>query len=299
VSDPVLDGLQCLRGREVQVRELAGGLSNRPVRVTTVDGGPPLDLVVRPPAAGPLGTDRAAEHRASAAAARAGVAPAVVEFVAPDGPLAVVHLDARPLGPEEVRGDLHRVAELCRRLHAGPPALRDVKTGEVLQRYARLVAEHGTWVPRGHAALAPAVDRALAVLARSAVPLVPCHNDLPGGNVLDDGTRLWLVDFEYAANNDPWCELGTLASGAGLSPEQVEELVTAYDDRAGPERVARTRLWDGVCSWTWVLWASLQEALGEVAGDYRGLAEELLDRAQQELGGPGLDVLLRQVAGPA
>lgn len=294
--DPVLDRLQCLRGRRIKVRELPGGLSNRPLRVTTVDGDDPLDLVVRPPGRGPLGSDRAAEHSASIAAARAGVAPAVVEFVAPDGPLAVAHLDARALRPEEVRGDLRRVAELCRRLHAGPRADSDVDTGEVLRRYTRLVDEHRSWVLPGHAALAPAVHRTLAALAASPVPLVPCHNDLPGGNVLDDGDRLWLVDFEFAGNNDPWCELGILASGAGLSPDQVEELVTAYDDRAGPERVARTRLWDAVCSWTWVLWASLQDTFGEVAGDYRTLAGELLDRSSSELSDRCLDHRLERLA---
>jgi thiamine kinase-like enzyme len=292
---PLLDGVECLRGRRVEVRELTGGLTNRPLRVTTLDAGRPLDVVVRPPRRGLLGSDRAVEHQASVAAAQAGVAPAVVELVPPDGPLVVTYLDARPLRPAEVRADLARMATLCRTLHAGPPLPTDVDTAAVLRRYAGLVAENGTWLPPGHATLGPTVARALAALAEDPVPRVPCHNDLPGGNVLDDGTRLWLVDFEFAGNNEPWCELGILASGAGLSPEQVEELVAAYDDRAGPGRVARTRLWDAVCSWAWVLWASLQDAVGEVDADFRVLAEELLDRAGAGLSGPGLDRLLDAV----
>ncbi len=294
---PHLDRLVCLHGREIEVRELAGGLSNHTVRVTSVDRDPVLDVVVRLPPAGPAGrepaeavrTDRAAEHRAAVLAAEAGVGPAVVEFVPPDGPLAVVHLDARALRPEEVRADLGRVAALCRRLHAAPRLGHQADLVGVQRRYAAAVAGHGTWLPAGHAALAPTAGRVLAALAGAPVPTVPCHNDLPGGNVLDDGDRLWLVDLEFAADNEPWCELGTLASGAGLSPGQVEELVTAYDDRAGPEHLARTRLWDAVCSWTWVLWASLQDAAGEVDADFRALAEELLDRAGPGLTGAGVE----------
>jgi thiamine kinase-like enzyme len=94
---------------------------------------------------------------------------------------------------------------------------------------------------------------------------------------------LWLVDFEFAAAGDPWCELGNLSSGAALEPGEVEQLVTAYAGRPVPHRVARTRLWDAVCSWTWVLWASLQDAAGELDHDYRSLAESLADRAREGL----------------
>ena len=295
---PVLDRLACLQGRSLQVVELAGGLSNRTVRVTTSDPGPPLDLVVRPPRRGLLGTDRAGEGVATDLAARAGVGPPVVEFVPPDGPLAVAHLDARALPPEEVRADLGRVAQLCRRLHEGPRFPIDVDPAATLRRYAELVAEHRTWLPAGHPALAPTVRRVLAALAADPATLVPCHNDLPGGNVLDDGSRLWLVDFEYAGNNDPWCELGTLASGADLSVDQVEELVTAYDDRAGPGCLARTLSWDAVCSWTWVLWASLQDAFGEVDADYRTLGEGLLDRARAGLDRATLERTLAGLSRP-
>ena len=279
------------------VDDLAGGLSNRTLRVTTVDAHPLLDLVVRPPGGGLLATDRAAEHQATAVAAATGTGPPVVEFVPPDGPLAVAHLDARALRPEEVRSDLDRVAALCRRFHAGPslPAAADL--GAVVRRYTGLVARHRARVPPGHRALAPAVDRVLAALTAGPVQRVPCHNDLPGGNVLDDGSRLWLVDFEHAANNDPWCDLGNLASGAALAPDEVAALVAAYDDRAGAAALARTRLWDAVCSWTWVLWAALQEVAGEVEADYRTLADALQDRAGEGLADTSVDLLLPLLPG--
>ena len=296
---PHLDRLECLRGRDVEVRELSGGLSNRTLRVTATDGGAPLDVVVRLPSASPLGTSRATEHRNTVTAAATGTAPPVVEFAPPDGPLVVEHLDARTLGPAEVRADLGRVAELCRRLHDGPRFDGDLDLGAVVRRYQGLVDDLGTWRPAGHADLAPAVALILATLRAHSVPTVPCHNDLPGGNVLDDGRRLWLVDFEFAANSEPWFELGNLAGGAALEPGQVDELVTAYDGGAGPRQLARTRLWSTVCSWSWVLWASVQEAVGEVEHDYRTWALEQHERAREELSSTGLDELLLRAADAA
>ena len=296
---PHLDRLECLRGREVEVRELSGGLSTRTLRVTATDGGAPLDVVVRLPSASPLGTSRATEHRSTLTAAATGTAPAVVEFAPPDGPLVVEHLDARTLGPAEVRADLGRVATLCRRLHDGPRFDGDLDLRAVVRRYQELVDDLGTWRPAGHADLAPAAARILATLHARPVPTVPCHNDLPGGNVLDDGRRLWLVDFEFAANSEPWFELGNLAGGAALEPGQVDELVTAYDVGAGPRHRARTRLWSTVCSWSWVLWASVQEAVGEVEHDFRTWAVEQHERAREELSSPGLDELLLRAADPA
>ncbi len=301
---PLLDRLACTRGREVQVRALTGGLSNRVLRVTAVDRGTPLDVVVRlPPTTGPrtgraplLARDRAAEHRSSLAAAALGVAPPVVEAL-PDGTLVVGHVDARTLGPQDVRADLGRVAALCRRLHSGPRSALDLDLAAVQARYRRLVAELGTWLPPGHLDLAGQVERVLTALGRA--PSVPCHNDLPGGNVLDDGTRLWLVDFEFAANNDPACELGNLASGAALAPLEVEELVTAYAGGPRPAQVARTRLWDAVCSWTWVLWASLQDATGDVDRavdhDFRTMAGALADRARTGLDRTTTEPLLQRL----
>ena len=41
-------------------------------------------------------------------------------------------------------------------------------------------------------------------------------------NFIDDGQRLWLVDWEYAGFNSPLFDLGGLASNSEFSPEQAE-----------------------------------------------------------------------------
>ena len=59
---------------------------------------------------------------------------------------------------------------------------------------------------------------------RSALPwdpasLVPSHNDPNPRNILLDGDRLWLIDWELAARNDPLVDIAILSTGLGETPE--------------------------------------------------------------------------------
>jgi hypothetical protein len=75
-----LDRLAILAGRSWDVTELPGGLTNHNVRVTTTDGGEPLDVVVRcsQSDAGLLGIDRDAERVNTEVAAQAGAVPVIL-----------------------------------------------------------------------------------------------------------------------------------------------------------------------------------------------------------------------------
>ena len=64
--------------------------------------------------------------------------------------------------------------------------------------------------------------------AVGAIDLIYGHNDLLAANFIDDGDRLWLVDWDYAGYNSALFDLGGLASNNGLSSEQERRLLTAY-----------------------------------------------------------------------
>ena len=61
---------------------------------------------------------------------------------------------------------------------------------------------------------------------------VPCNNDLLAANFVEDGDRVWLIDYEYSGNNDPCFELGNIWRECRLSLDQLDELVTSYYGRA-------------------------------------------------------------------
>ena len=101
--------------------------------------------------------------------------------------------------------------------------------------YLATVREHGYRLFDGYLDHADDFDRVRRALAVGAGPTVPCNNDLLAGNFVDDGDRMWLIDYEYSGNNDACFELGNTATECELDEDQVEALVAAYFGR-GPAR---------------------------------------------------------------
>ncbi len=64
------------------------------------------------------------------------------------------------------------------------------------------------------------------------LPVIFGHNDLLPANFLDDGGRLWLIDFEYAGFSTAMFDLAGIASNAAMDEEASRALLAAYFDRA-------------------------------------------------------------------
>jgi thiamine kinase-like enzyme len=179
-----------------------------------------------------------------------------------------------------------RIAAVLRQLHAGPRFRDDFDMFRVAERYVSLVDERSIRIPTGyreHLALIPRIEAALGVHPPTTVP---CHNDLLAENYLDDGERLWLVDWEYSGNNDPAFELGNTAQELGFDDAQVEELCAAYFGHASPALLARMRLQMIVSDVGWTLWAAIQARISTIDYDFTGWAEERWARAETALDGP-------------
>jgi thiamine kinase-like enzyme len=63
------------------------------------------------------------------------------------------------------------------------------------------------------------------------VDAVFCHNDLLAANLIDDGSRLWLIDWEYAGFNSAWFDLANLAANNGFDAAQERDLLACYFGR--------------------------------------------------------------------
>jgi thiamine kinase-like enzyme len=292
-----LDAVACLRGREREVEELPGGLTNVNLKVTTSEG----SVVVRiaQPGSELLAIDRDAEHRNSVAAAEAGVGAPVLEHVEDPQLLVVEFIDGHTFTDDDLRhgGHLVRVAASCKRLHEGPRFVNDFDMFEIQPRYLALVRERGFRLPDRYEEFEDHARRIRAAFAAHPTPTVPCNNDLLAGNFIDDGEKIWLIDYEYAGNNDPCFELGNLWSEANLTQEQLEELLEAYDGKLLRHRVARARLWGLMSKYGWTLWGSIQSSVSKIDFDFWEWAMEKYDRAVPEFDGPGFEQLLDEAAG--
>lgn len=275
--EDVVRSLPCWQGA-MTLSPLAGGMSNAAFIVTDDSG----RYVAR------VGDDhhvhhisRAREATASRAAASLGLSPELIHEQ--PGVLVLRYLDARPLSPEGVRARLADCAQLIRRCHSdmahavsGPPGFFWVF--HVLRDYAQTLRADG------HAVVAD-LPRLLAVareLEHEQVPLpiVFTHNDLLAANFLDDGQRLWLIDWEFSGFGTAMFDLASLAANNGLTAEDEDRLLTLYFGHAPDRALARAFSATKAA-------AALREALwGHVSGihlrvpgvDYDAYAAENLAR---------------------
>lgn len=108
-----------------------------------------------------------------------------------------------------------------------------------------------------------------------------CHNDCCDTNILLGKTGTFLIDWEYAGDNDPAADLSTFIIGARHSREEVERILSIYFDRKPDEKERRHfYAWIAICAYFYYTWGIFEENLGKDIGDlsyiwYRYIEEYL------------------------
>src|SRR5437870_11561359 len=244
-------------GSERRVSPIAAGLTNQNFRVE-VDGRP---FFVRLPGASTdlLAVDRANELHNTRAAAEAGVGPRVVAADPETGAFALEWVNGRTMSNEAFAapGTPQRIAAALRRLHAGPRFRDDFDMFRLSEYYLGVVDQRSIRVPDAYLDALPKVTLIEGALLLHPLPTVPCHNDLLAENYLDDGRKLWIVDYEYSGNNDPTFELGNTAQELDFDAARQEELCAAYFGDATPALLARMRLQMIMSDVGRTLWAAI------------------------------------------
>ncbi|MFV2051629.1 phosphotransferase [Aliiroseovarius sp. YM-037] len=173
------------------------------------------------------------ELAASRAAHAAGVSPAVVHA---EHALTVLEfIDSKTLAPEDVRDPdmLPRILNLVKRCHREVP--NHLRGPALIFWVFHVIRDYGATLADKGSAHGPLVQELVGIgnaLEQAAGPfdMVFGHNDLLAANLLDDGDRLWLIDFDYAGFNSPLFDLGGLASNNELTAAQEQWLLEAYFD---------------------------------------------------------------------
>jgi thiamine kinase-like enzyme len=276
-------------GRHVRIEPIAAGLTNQNFRVE-VDGEPRF-VRLPGPSTELLALDRANELHNTRAAAAAGVGPKVLDHDPASGALVLEWIDGRTMSNPafQTHGMPERIASSLRQLHAGPRFRDDFNMFRLTEFYLRVVGERGIRIPDGDRERGRAVPRIEAALAARRLPTVSCHNDLLAENYLDDGSKLWIIDYEYSGNNDPTFELGNTAQELGFDAARQEELCAAYFGEATPGLLARMRLQMIMSDVGWTLWAAIQAAISPIDYDFWGWAVERWARASNAIDGPDFE----------
>ncbi len=291
----IFDRVPSIASRPRTVTELPGGLTNRNFKISTLNG----TFVARVASGGSelLAIDRDHEYRNSVRAAAVGVGAPVIEYQPAAGVLVLGFLEGRTLTNADVadQGRLVRIARACRQLHGAERFDGDFDMFEIQRRYRAVAAERGITIPAGYDDLTGKLDAAARALAVRDEGTVPCNNDLLAANFIEDGEKIWLIDYEYSGNNDACFELGNIWGECQLPDEALETLIAEYYGRPLRNKIARATLLGLAGKYGWTLWGSIQAAVSPIDFDFWSWAMERFEGAAAGLRAPGFDRLLDEV----
>ena len=272
--------LPCWSGR-VEISPLPGGMTNRNFLAATADAG---RFVVRVGRDLPEhGVMRFNELAAARAAYAAGISPEVIH--AGGGFLVSRYIDGHTFTPGDVREarNLERIVELLRRCHLdipkyhrGPALIFWVF--QVIRNYLAVLLE----APRNPLGLdLPQLATRARQLEQlvGQVTLVFGHNDLLAANFIDDGRRLWLIDWDYAGFNCPLFDLANLSSNNSLTPELEAGLLASYFG-ASIDPACRRGFAAMKCASLLreLLWAAVSQLKSTIDFDYASYARDYIER---------------------
>ena len=116
------------------------------------------------------------------------------------------------------------------------------------------------------------------------IKLRPCHNDLLDANFIDDGTRIRIIDWEYAGMGDPFFDLGNFSiNHKQLTPDEDEILLAAYDSAVHTKRLARLVLMRVVSDFREAMWGILQQGVSTLEVDFVAYAAGNFDRLLRKI----------------
>jgi thiamine kinase-like enzyme len=229
---------------------------------------------------------RAAELRTSRAAFEAGLSPEIV-YDEP-GIMVVRYTEARTYTEEDVRANSARCVEMVKKCHTempkrmtGPGAIFWVF--HVLRDYAATLKANN----HRHAGDFPrwlAISSKLEA-AQLPLPIIFGHHDLLPTNFLDDGRRLWLIDWEYGAYGTAMFDLANIASNSSFGRMEEHVLLETYFGR--PPTEALWRSFDAMKTASALreaAWGMISEIYLNAPGvDYVAYAAEYLSRFENLL----------------
>jgi len=171
------------------------------------------------------------ELAASRAAAAAGLSPAVLHHE--PGAVVFEYVDGKTFTAGDVcqPANLRRILPLLQRCHRDMPG--HFRGPALIFWVFQIFRDYAQTLTDCRSRMVPQLPRLLGIGAgleamAGPIDVVFGHNDLLPGNFIDDGQRLWLIDWDYAGFNSPLFDLGNLCSNNEVPEADEKWLLEAY-----------------------------------------------------------------------
>lgn len=188
------------------IRELTAGLSSARVFCIVVKGNPYLlRIITRTDAMG----DPTLQFNCMKVAAEAGLAPRIW-YLSIEDRISITDFVKDQLFPVEKAKV--KLGSILRNLHSLPPLPKIVNYQDTMDGFLRKFQEAKILPESMTEELFRHYTLIRSVYPNSDEDLVSCHNDLKPENIIFDGERAWLVDWEAAFLNDRYVDLAVVGN---------------------------------------------------------------------------------------
>ncbi|HET9908823.1 MAG TPA: phosphotransferase, partial [Anaerolineales bacterium] len=262
-----------------EIEELSGGLTNKNYKITVDDehyvlrmGGNETKY---------LGIDRGVEYECSRLAAQIGIAPEPVAFLEPEGYIVARFVSGKGIPAAETGNEenIRRVLESMKAYHALEHFPGSFSPFRVAEEYKKTAMSFDVKLPeKMDWYLEKSREIETAMYGREPLKLSPCHNDLLNGNFIDEGTRIRILDWEYAGMGDIFFDLGNFAVQHEFNDEQDEILLRAYFGEVTDSQRAHLKLMKIMSDLREAMWGMVQVGVSKLDFDYVGYAQKYFDR---------------------
>lgn len=282
--------------KNLEIQELTGGITNKNYKINA--DGESFVLRMGGNETKFLGIDRAVEYECSRLASQVGVAPDPVAFLAPEGFILARFISGKGMSAEEIgtEENIGRVLESMKAYHALEKFPGFFSPFRVAEEYRKTAESFNVKLPeKMDWYLEKSGEIEKAMYAREPLTLHPCHNDLLNGNFIDDGTRIRILDWEYAGMGDIFFDLGNFAVQHEFTVEQDSILLNAYFGNPTDSQHAHLKLMKIMSDLREAMWAQVQRGVSQLDFDYEGYGQKYFERFETNTSGNDYANWLRAV----
>ena len=274
-----INELPVWRGK-INIKSLDGGITNENFLVTDDS----QKLVVR------LGEDilehhvlRSNELIATKAAFEAGIGPEVIYNE--KGVLVIKYIESKTMSANDVSENIDAIIPLIKKIHYeipkklfGPAMIFWVF--HVVRNYAKFLEDNNS----PHKNILNKLIDSNSILENISSPheIVFSHNDLLPANFLDDGSKIWLIDWEYAGFNSPLFDLGGIASNNNFSIQEENYLLEKYYNKKIEQNLLKQyKAMKCASLLRETMWSMVSEITSKIEFDYANYTKENLDKFEK------------------
>ena len=281
--------------KSIEVKELTGGITNRNYKITA--DGDCYVLRLGGNETQYLGIDRKNEYECSLLASQVGIAPEPTAFLEPEGYILARFISGKGIPAEEIgtKVNISRVVESIKAYHALDFFPGSFSPFRVAEEYARTARSFNVKLPDQIDWYFEKSREIEQAMYREPLQARPCHNDLLNGNFIDDGTRIRILDWEYAGMGDIFFDLGNFAIQHDFNDEQDEILLQAYFGSPTDSQRAHQKLMKIMSDLREAMWSQVQIGVSKLDFDYAEYGRKYFDRFEASTRGNEYRMWLNQV----